>query len=632
MTNILAELNPQQQRATTYDDGLLLILAGAGSGKTKALTYRAAYLILEKHIPAENILLLTFTNKAAGEMKERIQKLLTLTTHNSIFQPRSAQTHNLQPTTCSLYTASNAVSRRLPLAGTFHSFCAKVLRADGDLLGIPHNFVIYDETDQTEAIKEVTKRLDLSPKEYKPSSVLNTVSQAKNELISEMEYPQYATGSWQKTVSRIYLEYQKFLRQNQAVDFDDLIFRVIDLFKKFPEVLGKYQNKYRHILVDEYQDTNHAQYVLTKLLVSRYRNLTVVGDAAQSIYSWRGANYRNLVNLKSDFSDLKVINLEQNYRSTQTILEVAYSVICHNTTHPVLKLWTKNEKGEKVYLYEASSEINEAEFIVNQISRYLDKYRLSDFAILYRTNAQSRVLEEIFLHSGIPYILVGGTRFYQRKEIKDILACLRVIANPKDTISSTRIEKLGKTRLEKLLNWQESNSSKSKQLHTLDLFSELLKVTGYLELYNPKDEEDLARLENINELRSVASQFPNLNDFLENVSLVEQETLPDKPISNGNKKEAVTLMTLHASKGLEFPIIFIIGMEEGLFPHSRSLLDKNELEEERRLCYVGITRAKKKVFLTYARRRLYFGQHSANEISRFVQDIPKNLLQIANEF
>ena len=606
MIDILTELNSQQQRATTYGDGPLLILAGAGSGKTRALTYRAAYLILEKHIPAENILLLTFTNKAAGEMKERIQRLIA---------------SHLSPFTF-----------HLPYAGTFHSFCAKVLRADGDLLGISHNFVIYDEADQADAIRGVIKKLDLSIKEYKPQSVLNTISGAKNELLSELEYPQYARGIWQKNVAQIYLEYQRFLRQNQAVDFDDLIFKVIDLFKKFPEVLGKYQNKYRYLLVDEYQDTNHAQYVLTKLLASRYRNLTVVGDCSQSIYGWRGANFRNLINLKSDFPALKIINLEQNYRSTKTILDVAYSVICHNTTHPILKLWTKNEEGEKIYLYEASSEINEAEFIVNQISRHLDQYRLSDFAILYRTNAQSRVLEEFFLQSGIPYVLVGGTRFYQRKEVKDVLAYLRLIANPKDTVSHVRIEKLGKARLEKFLNWQERNLSKNKRLLTLDLFDELLKATNYLELYDPKDEEDLARLENINELRSVANEFPDLNDFLENVSLVEQESLPDKPISNGNKKEAVTLMTLHAAKGLEFPIVFIVGMEEGLFPHSRSLLDQSELEEERRLCYVGITRAKKKLFLTYARKRLYFGQHSANEISRFIQDIPEDLIKIANEF
>lgn len=608
-STILADLNPQQQKAASYGEGPLLILAGAGSGKTKALTYRAAFLVLEKKVPSAEILLLTFTNKAAGEMKERIQKLLSTYRQSPIADHQSP-----------------------PFAGTFHSFCAKILRSEGDLLGIPHNFVIYDETDQQEALKEVLKKHNLSAKDFKPASVLNTISQAKNELISELEYPQYARGPWQKTVAELYFDYQKYLQKNDALDFDDLIFKAVNLFQKFPEVLGKFQNRFRYVLIDEYQDTNQAQYVFTKLLASRYRNLTVVGDSSQSIYGWRGANFRNLVNLKSDFPDLTIINLEQNYRSTKTILEVAYSVIRHNTSHPILKLWTKNEEGEKIALYEADSETDEAQFIVNKIIQYKNQYHLSDFAILYRTNAQSRVLEEFLLHSGIPYLLVGATRFYQRKEIKDVLAYLRVIANPKDSISLTRIAKLGKTRLEKFLNWQTANLEQNKKLSTLDLFDELLKVTGYLELYDSLEEEDLARKENIKELRSVAEEFPRLDDFLENVSLVEQESLPDKPIRNGQRKESVTLMTLHAAKGLEFPIVFMVGMEEGLFPHSRSLLDQSELEEERRLCYVGITRAKKKLFLTCARKRLYFGQHSANEISRFVQDIPENLIEIAENF
>ncbi len=610
MTDILTELNSQQQAAVTFGKGPLLILAGAGSGKTRALTYRAAYLILEKAVPADSILLLTFTNKAAGEMKERIRSL---------------------------------TARNLPYAGTFHSFCAKVLRLEGHLLGIPPGYVIYDEDDQIEAIKEVLAKLHLSPKDYRPASVLNAISSAKNELISELEYPQYSRGPWQKTVAEIYLEYQKFLKDNSAVDFDDLIFKVVALFKKFPETLGKYQNKYHYLLIDEYQDTNHAQYVLTKLLAQRYRNLTVVGDASQSIYGWRGANFRNLVNLKSDFPDLTIINLEQNYRSTQTILDIAYSVICHNTSHPVLKLWTRNQRGEKAYLYEAESELTEAQFIIDQISRRLDRHPLSDFAVLYRTNAQSRVLEEFFLHAGIPYALVGGTRFYQRKEIKDVLAYLRLIANPKDTLSYKRLEKLGKSRLQKFLAWlEEIRSGKSFDLdkvETITLLDCALKAAEYLSLYDPKIEEDFSRLENIKELRSVAAEFTNLSLFLENVSLVEQEYLPtgkaglpENPVKNGGKKEAVTLMTLHASKGLEFPIVFIIGMEEGLFPHSRALLDQSELEEERRLCYVGITRAKEMIFLTHARRRLYFGQRSANQISRFIEDIPEELLEAANEF
>ncbi len=611
MTDILTELNSPQQAAVTFGNGPLLILAGAGSGKTRALTYRAAYFILEKAILPENILLLTFTNKAAGEMKDRIRKLLTSS-------PREAL----------------AKWGNLPYAGTFHSFCAKVLRIDGHLLGIPPNYVIYDEDDQLDAIKEVLAKLHLSPKDYRPSSVLNTISQAKNELISELEYPQYARGPWQKTVAEIYLDYQKLLRENGAVDFDDLIFKTVSLFKKFSEILGKYQNKYQYLLIDEYQDTNHAQYILTKLLAQRYRNLTVVGDASQSIYGWRGANFRNLVNLKSDFRDLTIINLEQNYRSSQNILDVAYSVISRNTTHPILKLWTENKRGEKAYLHEAESELTEANFIVNKISRLLGEHKLSDFAILYRTNAQSRVFEEFLIHAGIPYTLVGGTRFYQRKEIKDVLAYLRVMANPKDSVSYKRIEKLGKNRLGKFLSWIEEMKSKGDfdlgKIDTLALLDNSLKASTYLELYDPEVEEDLSRLENIKELRSVATEFSNLNDFLENVALVEQEYLPDKPV--GEKKEAVTLMTLHASKGLEFPVVFIVGMEEGLFPHSRALMDLNELEEERRLCYVGITRAKEKIYLTHARRRLFFGQRSMNLISRFIQDIPPELLEPIDEF
>ncbi|HUV72637.1 MAG TPA: UvrD-helicase domain-containing protein [Clostridia bacterium] len=606
MTDILANLNPKQQEAVTYEGSPLLILAGAGSGKTRALTYRAAYLILEKAVTADNILMLTFTNKAAGEMKERLWRLIT---------------------------GGKSSDKTLPFAGTFHSFCAKVLRTKGHFLGIPPNYVIYDEQDQKEALKEVIKKLGLSPKNYQPNSVISTISQAKNELISELEYPQYAHGPWQKAVAQIYLDYQQLLRHNQAVDFGDLLFKTVNLFKNFSEVLGQYQNQYCYLLIDEYQDTNRAQYVLSKLLSKRERQLTVVGDASQSIYGWRGANFRNLINLKSDFPDLKIINLEQNYRSTQNILNVAYSVIRQNTSHPILKLWTKNKTGEKAYLYEASSESKEAEFIVNQIARLSGRYHLRDFAILYRTNAQSRVLEEFFLHAGIPYILVGGTRFYQRKEIKDVLAYLRIIANPKEALSHKRIEKLGKGREQQFLDWLEKLKAKTNpsQVDTLVLLDGALKAADYLSPYDPEIPEDLARLENIKELRSVAAQFPQLSDFLENVSLVEQEQQSAKP-SLEDKGKAVTLMTFHAAKGLEFPIVFMVGMEEGLFPHSRSLLDKNELEEERRLCYVGITRAKEKLFFVHTRRRLFFGQRSSNEISRFLLDIPEELLERVGEF
>ncbi len=601
MTDILTELNVPQQQAVTYGDGPLLILAGAGSGKTRALTHRAAYLILEKKVAPDNILLLTFTNKAAGEMKDRISKIL------------NPNPYNLKP----------------PYAGTFHSFCAKVMRIDGENLGVPHNFVIYDDSDSEDALKQVLKKLDFSPKDYNPKKVLAVISEAKNELISDFEYPQYARTPWQKGVAEIYLDYQKILRNSGALDFDDILAKTVSLFRKFPELLGKYQNKYRYILVDEYQDTNHAQYTLTKLLALRYRNLTVVGDASQSIYSWRGANFRNLINLKNDFSELKTINLEQNYRSTQTILDAAHNVIKQNKSHPILKLWTENKKGERVNLFEAENELSEADFIVKNIKEA--ERPLSDYTVLYRTNAQSRVVEEALLYAGIAYNLIGGTRFYQRKEIKDVLSYLRLVANPMDSVSLLRAEKIGKNRLEKFFLWQNDKSSLLENSTTLTSLDEIFEITKYLEIYDAKDEEDVDRLENIKELRSVATGFPDINEFLENVALVEQEYL-NKKINNNDNNEAVTLMTLHAAKGLEFPIVFIIGMEEGIFPHSRSLMDISELEEERRLCYVGITRAKEKLFLTYTCRRLYFGQYSSNEASRFIFDIPEELVNKISYF
>ena len=594
--NILSHLNPAQQEAVNFGEGPLLILAGAGSGKTRALTYRAAFLIKEKHVPPENILLLTFTNKAAEEMKGRIQKLL-----------------------------SNTVG--LPFAGTFHSFCARILRSEGQRLGIPHNYLIYDKNDQLDTIKLAMTKIDVSPKEINPSSALNTISQAKNELISALEYPQYAQGNFQTTVARIYLTYRRLLKEYQALDFDDLLFETVNLFQKEKSVLTKYQDHFLYILVDEYQDTNQAQYLLTRLLVGKRRNLCVVGDASQAIYGWRGANYRNLMNLKGDFPDLKIINLERNYRSTQTILEAANEVIRKNTGHPILKLWTKNEKGEKITLYEANSEIDEANFIVRKIIELDEPF--SSLAVLYRTNAQSRIIEEALLHAGITYILVGGTRFYERKEIKDCLVYLRLMLNPKDTVSLKRVEKLGKRRFKKFLGLAKLlKKRKAGVLTPLELLDKILEETGYLEAYNPKKEEDLARLENIKELRSVASQFSDLNQFLENVALIQQEYLPTDKASFGTKKhKTVTLMTAHAAKGTEFPIVFMVGMEEGLFPHSRSLMEKGELEEERRLCYVGMTRAKEKLFLSYARRRLYFGRQSTNPLSRFIDDIPKELIE-----
>ncbi|MBI2032539.1 MAG: UvrD-helicase domain-containing protein [Candidatus Levybacteria bacterium] len=376
-------------------------------------------------------------------------------------------------------------------------------------------------------------------------------------------------------------------------------------------------------MVDEYQDTNHAQYILTRLLAKKAKNICVVGDFSQSIYSFRGANFRNLETFKNDFKNVKVYELSQNYRSTQRILDSAYSVISKNTSHPILKLWTKNAGGENIQIFEARNEHQEAEFIIGQAVSFSTP--LSEVAVLYRTNAQSRVIEEVFLHHGIPYVLVGGTRFYERREIKDVLSYLRLIENPKDSVSFKRIEKLGKGRLSKFL--EASEKIKERDLPTIEIMDNILKETDYLSLFDEKDEEDIARLENIKELRSVAIEFPEITSFLENVSLVEAEYMPDRPSKDleQTQKDAITLMTLHAAKGLEFPYVFMIGMEEGIFPHSRSLMDKEELEEERRLCYVGMTRAKKMLFLSYTRKRLYFGQSTSNTVSRFITDLPAHL-------
>jgi DNA helicase-2/ATP-dependent DNA helicase PcrA len=598
--NILSQLNPTQQEAVTYSKGPLLILAGPGSGKTRTLTYRAAYLIQEKEVKADNILLLTFTNKAALEMKNRLKKILQ--------------------------------QEKTPFAGTFHSFCAQILRINGKYLKIPPNYLIYDKSDQLETIKMVLKRLDLSVSQFKPSSVATTISQAKNELISALEYPQYAQGHWQETVARIYLKYQQFLKEYQALDFDDLLLETVRLFRKEKEVLEKYQNKYHWFLIDEYQDTNQAQYILTKLLTKKWRNLNAVGDASQAIYGWRGANYRNLLNLKDDFPDLKVINLERNYRSTETILEAANSVIKQNTTHPVLNLWTEKKGGQKISLFQAKNEHQEADFIIEKIKNYLlEKKSLppQGFAVLYRTNAQSRIIEESFLHHGIPYILVGGVRFYERKEIKDCLAYLRLIANSQDKLSLKRAEKIGKRRLKKFFDFSEKKKKPKKELTTIQWLDGILESTKYLDQFNEDNPQELSRIENVKELRSVAEEFPNLHQFLENVALIQEEYTPQgKARFKEDSEEKITLMTAHAAKGTEFSVVFMIGMEEGLFPHARSLTEKDEVEEERRLCYVAMTRAKDKLYISYTQKRFYFGESSMNQLSRFINDIPPHLLDV----
>ena len=451
-SNLLNDLNADQQKAVMQTEGPVLILAGAGSGKTRVLTYRVAYLIAEKHVAGTNILMLTFTNKAAEEMKLRIRTLLK----------------------------SQKISD-MPFAGTFHSLCVTILRKYGSHLNIPTNFSIYDDNDQIDAIKQVMVKLDISQKQYNPRAVLSTISQAKNEMVPALEYPQYARGDFQETVARVYLSYQQLLVTNGALDFDDLLFKTVVLFDKTPEVLGFYQNKYHYVLVDEYQDTNKAQYILTKQLCGRWRNVTVVGDASQSIYRWRGADFRNIVNFKNDFKDTKTFELEQNYRSTQIILDAAFGVIGekHNTLDT--KTLDRQRNGRKISLYGARNEHDEASYIAQTI--LLSREPFSHFAILYRTNAQSRVLEENFIRNGIPYALVGGTRFYDRKEIKDVLSYLRLVANPADTVSFVRAEKLGKTRFAKFQSYCDTLKSDTTliTLTTLELLDTILKKTNYLE-------------------------------------------------------------------------------------------------------------------------------------------------------
>lgn len=599
MTLNLSHLNEKQREAVVDTSGPLIILAGAGSGKTRVLTYKAAYLIVEKRVDPQSILMVTFTNKAAGEMKERISDLVG--------------------------------ESRVPQASTFHSFCARVLRREGKHLGLSSSYVIYDESDQLEVAKRALVLLGIDSKKVNPRSILNAISSAKNELIEAGEYQSLARGYFGEIVAKTYTLYEAVLKKNQAVDFDDLLLYVVKFLKTDIPASSQLREKYEYILVDEYQDTNHAQYVLTKLLGSYHKNICIVGDVSQSIYSFRGANYRNIMNFREDFPESRIVNLEQNYRSTQNILSAATSVISKNTSHPILTLWTDKGSGDKISIYEAGNEQEEAIFIINTVVN-----RKGSFAVLYRTNAQSRVIEEAFLHHGIPYSLVGGVRFYERKEIKDVLAFLKFYYNSKDAISFARIQKIGKRRSLKYLDYFEKLKKEKRETYTsLDLLDGFVKACDYLSLYTGEDEADMQRLENIKELRSVASQFPQIDAFLENVALIESEYLPSGKMlgdSPQNAQNSIVLMTIHGAKGLEFDHVFLVGMEEGLFPHSQSLMEREEIEEERRLCYVALTRARVKLYLSYAQRRLYFGRHTNNMPSRFLVDIPQTLVEYTNNF
>ena len=640
MNPILDTLNDRQCEAVNHTEGPLLITAGAGSGKTKVLTCRIAHL-LELGVSPYRILAITFTNKAAKEMKERVQNLV------------GAQADSIW-------------------LSTFHSFCAKLLRFEIDgFHGYTRNFTIYDSSDQLVLIKDCLKKLNLDDKQFTPRSVLATISAAKNVLMDAKAFARQAEDFFQQKVSEAYELYQAKLKENNALDFDDLLFLAVRLLEEKDDVREKYQERFQYVLVDEYQDTNHAQYALTKILAAQWRNICVVGDADQSIYAWRGADIRNIIDFTRDYPDAASIKLEQNYRSTKTILNAANAVIDNNESRPRKTLWTENPSGNKVIHYQAQTEHDEADYIAGAI---YNRHEIShepygDMAILIRTNAQSRVLEEKLMRYAIPYTMVGGTKFYDRKEIKDVLAYLRLLYNPEDSLSLTRIinvpkRNIGATTMEKVAAYAEGEgislfealsspdaSPVTKRAQTslenfaamifdllndidgmdvLSLIEKVIKDTGYGEMLDKDAEHDPqgeSRKENVGEFLSVAKDYMdsnpdgNLQDFLENVALVSDV---DDFESSDSK---VTLMTLHSAKGLEFPVVFLAGLDEGLFPHSRTLMDPEQIEEERRLAYVGITRAERQLYVTNAITRTMYGRVSAYMPSRFLGEIPPELVE-----
>jgi DNA helicase-2/ATP-dependent DNA helicase PcrA len=640
---LLNGLNPEQQSAVKATDGPLLLMAGAGSGKTRVLTHRIGYLIVEKRVNPYNILAITFTNKAAREMKERIRKMM------------------------------GGVAEEIWIS-TFHSMCVRILRRDIDRIGFNRNFTILDSTDQQSVIKGILKDKNIDPKKFDPRAILGTISSAKNELIEPEEYAKSAGSGdyFGKIASDVYTEYQKRLRKNQALDFDDLIMKTTLLFSRVPDVLEYYQRKFQYIHVDEYQDTNKAQYLLVKLLADRFKNLCVVGDSDQSIYRWRGADIANILSFEKDYPNTTVILLEQNYRSTQRILLAANKVIANNMNRKVKNLWTRNQEGNKLVYYRADSEQGEAQFVAGKIKELTreGKYKQADIAILYRTNAQSRVMEEVLLKSNINYAIIGGTKFYDRKEIKDMLAYLRLISNPDDDISLRRIinvpkRGIGASSIDKIADFAAMHDLSLYQaldsiellglspkttkatrefgdlirnytqmqefLSVTELVEALLEKTGYSEMLKAeKSLEAQSRLENLEELLSVTKNFEGTNEdkslvaFLTDLALVADIDSMD---DDEEKADTVVLMTLHSAKGLEFPVVFLIGLEEGVFPHSRSLMEEAEMEEERRLAYVGITRAEQSLFLTNAQMRTLYGRTNMNLASRFISEIPEDLLE-----
>lgn len=639
MSKILENLNDKQVEAVTHFTGPMLVIAGAGSGKTRALTHRIAWLIEEKKIYPANILAVTFTNKAANEMKRRIADLLSIELDDNY-------------------------SNTIPSVGTFHSICVRILRKHIHLLDYENSFGIYDTTDQQILVKRVMDDMNLDVKRVNPKAVLAHISNAKNQLIGPEEFQSYANDYFSEKVAEIYPLYQRALMQSNALDFDDIIMKTVELFQKFPDVLDEFQERFKFISVDEYQDTNKAQYVLIKMLSEKYQNICVIGDADQSIYSWRGATIKNILDFEKDYPDTRVVKLEQNYRSTQVILDSANCVIKKNTQRREKDLWTQKEGGEKVRHWLADNERHEGQMIANEIEMNLLKSEYpeyKDFVVLYRTNAQSRVLEEVFMRHGIPYKIVGGIKFYSRKEIKDLLAYLKVIQNPNDTVSLFRIintpsRKIGAKTLETIRDFSiqhnlsffnamllagdidgisESKANvieefvkliknlqeKNKEVPASGILKFVFEETGYKKMIDDGSVEGESRLENIGELISVAHKYDelepgmSLNIFLEEISLITDLDQVD------DEDNAVTFMTVHSAKGLEFPFVFIAGLEEGIFPHNRSLMDPNELEEERRLMYVAMTRAMEKLYLVHARNRTLYGESRANAPSQFLADI-----------
>ncbi|MFC1939956.1 ATP-dependent helicase [Chloroflexota bacterium] len=642
--DILAELNPAQREAVETVNGPVLILAGPGSGKTRVITHRVAYLIRVCGVNPRHIMAVTFTNKAAREMEERLHQLV-----------RSAVGD-------------------LTL-GTFHAICARILRREGKAIGIDSRFVIYDKDDQLSLIKRGIQEVGLDPKQYAPQAVASAISAAKSHTLTPGDYIQHSRSYFEEVVGRVYERYQQLLGESNALDFDDLLMKTVQLFRNSPDILDRYQSRYRHILVDEFQDTNLVQYELIRQLGGKYCNICVVGDPDQSIYSWRFADLRNILSFEKDYPETKLVLLEENYRSTGMILDTASSIISANQRRKPKDLWTRNEMGEPATVVETYTEQEEAQFVVNEVERLVDRGEasLGDCAVMYRTNAQSRALEEAFIRYGTPYKLVAGTRFYERREVKDIIAYLRFIQNPHDSVSLTRIinvpqrgigqqtqarlsgwaKSAGVSQYEALrlltgveskkaaqfptlsahisrllanfLNLMEELIARSHELNLVELFDLVIERTGYREyILNGTDGEE--RWENIMELRTVTQEYRDLKPmdglaaFLEGVTLVSDVDGLDEGVSS------VTLITLHQAKGLEFPVVFIVGMEDGILPHFRSFDDPEQMEEERRLCYVGVTRAKQKVYLVRAFRRNLMGRSMVSQPSRFLSDIPENQL------